>query len=369
MSDRDAYPPGQYPDLPPPVLTSGPVFWMRKNLFSGPFNTLMTLLAFYLLYLMVPPSIDWMLLSADWVGKSRDECVSSGACWAIVTDRWDQFIYGFYDDDLRWRPNLAFLLLIPALAPILFDKMPYRRPLLAFSVAYPSIAAWLLLGDGWILEEEETSKFGGLLLTIVIGLTGIALSLPVGILLALGRRSELPAVRILCVLFIEFIRGVPLITLLFMGSVLLPLFLPQGVNFDVLLRILIAVTLFASAYMAEVIRGGLQAIPRGQYEAADAIGLGYWRKMRLIILPQALKISIPGIVNTFIGLFKDTTLVIVVGLLDLLGVGKSNLADIKWIGLAQEVYIFVAIVFFIFCFGMSRYSIWLEDKLHTGHKR
>ena len=227
-----------------------------------------------------------------------------------------------------------------------------------------SVHWWLLIG-GLGLESVSTDQFGGLMLNVIIGVTGIAFSLPIGIVLALGRQSHLPIVRILCVGFIEFIRGVPLITLLFVAAVMLSYFVPPGTNFDLLVRVLIMVTLFASGYMAEVIRGGLQAIPKGQYEAADGMGLRYWQVMRLVILPQALKISIPGIVNTFIGLYKDTTLVIVIGRLDILGIGNSSLADSKWQGLSTEVYVFVALFFFISCFSISRYSLYLEKKLHT----
>ena len=228
------------------------------------------------------------------------------------------------------------------------------------------IICWLLIG-GAGLTPVPTDKFGGIMLTLVIGVTGIVCSLPLGIALALGRISHLPALRIVCVCFIEFIRGVPLITLLFVASTMLNYFLPPGTTFDLLLRVLIMVTLFSAAYIAEVVRGGLQAIPKGQQEAADSMGLKYWQSMRLIILPQALKISIPGIVNTFIGLYKDTTLVIIIGLLDPLGIGRASLADTKWQGLSTEVYVFVAIFFFVSCFAMARYSLYLEKKLHTGH--
>ena len=278
------------------------------------------------------------------------------------------FTYGFYPEEHRWRVNLSFILLIVALIPVLFDKAPYRSLGLKFSIAFPFIAGWLLVG-GFGLEPVPTSQFGGFMLTLVIGITGIAFSLPIGILLALGRQSNLPIIKIFCVSFIEFIRGVPLITLLFVASTMLSYFLPPGTNFDLLLRVLIMVVLFSSGYMAEVIRGGLQAIPKGQIEAADSMGLKYWQSMRLIVLPQALKISIPGIVNTFIGLYKDTTLVIIIGLLDPLGIGRASLSDTKWTGLSTEVYIFVAIFFFLSCFGMSRYSLYLENKLETGHKR
>ncbi len=234
---------------------------------------------------------------------------------------------------------------------------------------YPFIAFFLWVGNGFGLEYLETSRWGGLFLTLVVAGTGIAASLPIGILFALGRRSEMPAVRAVSIAFIELWRGVPLITVLFMSSVMLPLFLPEGVNFDKLLRALIGVGLFSSAYMAEVVRGGLQAIPKGQYEAASSMGLGYWQMMRLIILPQALKLVIPGIVNTFIGLFKDTTLVLIIGLFDLLGSVQAATTDPKWVAMFIEGYIFTAFVFWVFCFSMSRYSMHIERKLHTGHKR
>ncbi len=234
---------------------------------------------------------------------------------------------------------------------------------------YPFIAFYLWVGDGFGLTYVETAKWGGLFLTLVVAGTGIAASLPIGILFALGRRSDMPAIRSVSIAFIELWRGVPLITVLFMSSVMLPLFLPEGVNFDKLLRALIGVALFSAAYMAEVVRGGLQAIPKGQYEAAGAMGLGYWKMMRLVILPQALKLVIPGIVNTFIGLFKDTTLVLIIGLFDLLGIVQAASTDPKWLGMYVEGYFFTAFVFWIFCFSMSRYSMYIERKLHTGHAR
>ena len=288
------------------------------------------------------------------------------ACWAFIKGRIQLFIYGFYPHDSRWRVNLSFILLIMAIVPVLYDKMPGRKFGLWYAMAFPFIAGWLLVG-GLGLKVIETDQFGGILLTLVIGVTGISFSLPIGVLLALGRRSSMPVLRILCVLFIEFIRGVPLIALLFIASSMLNFFLPPGTVFDLLLRVLIMVTLFSAAYIAEVVRGGLQAIPRGQIEAADSLGLTYAKAQALIVLPQALKISIPGIVNTFIGLFKDTTLVLIIGMLDPLGIGRASLADAVWAGLAREVYLFIALFFFICCFSMSRYSLYLEKKLHTGH--
>ena len=290
-----------------------------------------------------------------------------GACWAFIRGSFEFFVYGWYPDTEKWRVNLSFILLIFAIVGVLKETLPGKKYWLWFAAAFPFIAAWLLLG-GLGLQPVETSKLGGILLTIIIGVTGISFSLPIGIVLALGRRSNMPALKTVCVLFIEFIRGVPLITLLFVASTMLTYFLPPGSTFDLLMRVLIMVTLFSSAYIAEVVRGGLQGLPPGQYEAADSLGLTYWKAHRLIILPQALKISIPGIVNTFIGLFKDTTLVLIIGMMDIVGLGRARLNDPYWLGLAGELYLFIAIFFFICCFSMSRYSINLENKLSTGRR-
>jgi general L-amino acid transport system permease protein len=343
----------------------------------------------------------------------------------MVNARFGQYLFGFYPPELVWRPILAFVLMCAALAPVLFDKVP--RKLLIFTALFPFIAYWLIWGGslwyvagiilgpvvGWLafsvvmriggtlpamiigllvtilwwavgvdvfkdilsaiipidLRAVASDRLGGFLLTFIIGVTGIAASFPLGVALALGRQSDLIFIKAVSVMFIEFIRGVPLITLLFVASTVLNYFLPPGTNFDLVLRVLIMVTLFAAAYMAEVVRGGLAALPRGQYEAAHALGLDYWKSMRLVILPQALKISIPGIVNTFIGLFKDTTLVIIIGLLDPLGLTGTIRATQEWNGIVAEPYVFIAAFFFIFCFGMSQYSAYLERKLETGHKR
>ena len=358
------------PSLPPPRLSVGVIGWLRSNLFSNWFNTLLTLLAIYLVWLIVPPLLQWAVFQADWTGTTRADCTSEGACWVFIKQRFDQFMYGFYPEELRWRVDLTVWLVVIGAAPLFVPMMP-RKALygLVFLVAYPLLAFWLLHGGFLGLSEVETSQWGGLMLTLVIAAVGIAGALPLGILLALGRRSDLPAIRVLCVTFIEFWRGVPLITVLFMSSVMLPLFLPEGMHFYKLMRALIGVILFQSAYIAEVVRGGLQAIPKGQYEAAAAMGLGYWRMMGLVILPQALKLVIPGIVNTFISLFKDTSLVIIIGLFDLLNSIKQATTDPAWLGMATEGYVFAALVFWIFCFGMSRYSMRLERKLDTGHKR
>jgi general L-amino acid transport system permease protein len=356
--------------MPPPSKVFGPVAWMRANMFSSCLNTLLTLLALYLIYLIVPPILHWAILDANWVGTTRADCTKEGACWVFIQQRFGQFMYGYYPPELRWRVDLAVCLAVIGVAPLFISRFQHKAVYgLSFLVAYPIIAYFLLHGGMLGLINVATSRWGGLMLTLVIATVGIAGALPLGIVLALGRRSNMPAVRVVCVTFIEFWRGVPLITVLFMSSVMLPLFLPEGMNFDKLLRALIGVILFQSAYVAEVVRGGLQAIPKGQYEAAAAMGLGYWRSMGLVILPQALKLVIPGIVNTFIALFKDTSLVIIIGLFDLLNSVKQAAADPKWLGMATEGYVFAALVFWIFCFGMSRYSMHLERKLDTGHKR
>ncbi|KIC41379.1 amino acid ABC transporter permease [Ruegeria sp. ANG-R] len=357
------------PPSPPPASARVNLLTLiRTRLFGSIGSTIVSVLILYLLIRYVPPLLNWLIFSADWIGTSREDCTSGGACWAVITARFRLFIVGFYPAEQVWRVWIAFTLLPVALGYCLVEKLPYRRYGLTFAGFYPLITAILLAG-GLGLPEVATSKWGGLLLTLVCGLTGIVVSLPLGVILALGRRSNLPAISSLCVIFIEFIRGVPLITILFMSSVMLPLFLPPGTTMDQMLRALVGISLFASAYMAEVIRSGLQSIPKGQYEAADALGLGYWQSMRLIILPQALKIVIPGIVSTFISLFKDTSLVLIIGLYDLLGIANATITDTKWIGLSNEVYVFTALVYWVFCFSMSRYSLYLEDKLHKGHKK
>ena len=353
---------------PPPAHTVGLIGWVRANLFSGLLNTFLTFFSCYLLWLIIPPLLDWAVFSADFSGSVGRECTTDGACWAWLDQRIEQFLYGFYPAEAYWRVNITILLLFPALAYVLFENLPFSKYGRWFSLAYPFIAAFLLVG-GFGLTGITTDKFGGFMLNLVAGLSGIILSLPIGILLALGRQSKLPAIRVLSVTFIEFIRGVPLITLLFVAVIILQLFLPPDVSLDQLVRVMIMITLFASAYMAEVIRGGLQAIPNGQYEAGQAMGLSYWQSMRLIILPQALKISIPGIVNTFIGLFKDTTLVIIIGLFDILGQARVLQTNPDWMGkVDHETFLLAAIFFFIICFSISRYSVNLEKRLDTNRE-
>lgn len=357
------------PDLPPPANTVGPIGWARSNLFNGPVNSVLTLFALYLVYLALDWFITWGLINADWFGESREACTSGGACWVFVTARITQFTYGFYPEDLIWRVDIVFALFAACLIWLMVDRSPAKGWVAAFTLfLFPFIAYFLLRGDAFGLESVDTHKWGGLMLTLIIAVVGIVASLPIGILLALGRRSDMPFIRSVCIVYIEFWRGVPLITVLFMASVMLPLFMSEGVEFDKLARAMIGVVMFQSAYMAEVVRGGLQAIPKGQYEAAQALGLSYWKMMGLIILPQALKLMIPGIVNTFIALFKDTSLVLIIGLFDLLAIVQSALNDPKWLGYSVEGYLFVGFVFWAFCFGMSRYSMRLERKLNTGHR-
>jgi len=358
------------PSLPPPENTTGVVGWFKKNLFSSPVNSVVTIVLAYFAFMGIWNFFDWAILKADWVGTTRDACTKDGACWVFISVRWEQFMYGFYPQAELWRPRVFFATLAILIALLAYDKTPKRVWIAAFFIfIYPFLMTSLLYGGSFGLEIVETHKWGGLLITLIISLVGIVASLPIGIVLALGRRSHMPVIRNLSTIYIELWRGVPLITVLFMASVMLPLFLTEGSETDKLVRALIGVVMFSAAYMAEVIRGGLQAIPKGQYEAADALGLTYWKKMGLIILPQALKITIPSIVNTVIGLFKDTSLVLIIGMFDVLGIGQAANTDPNWLGFATESYVFVALVFWVFCFGMSRYSMWLENKLHTGHKR
>jgi general L-amino acid transport system permease protein len=367
---------------PAPISTRSIGGWVYKNLLATPRDVVLTVLALALLIWTLPGVINWLFIDAAWTGTDRSACATiaqggaqpdgwSGACWAFIGNRFMQFIFGRYPLDERWRPILVGIMFVALLLPLLMPKLPHKglNALLLF-VIFPIVAVYLLYG-GFGLEIVETPLWGGLMVTLIVSFVGISVSLPLGILLALGRRSHMPVIRTLCVTFIEVVRGVPLITVLFMASVMLPLFLPTGWTIDNFLRALVGVSLFASAYMAEVVRGGLQAIPKGQYEGADSLGLSYWQKMRLIVLPQAIKLVIPGIVNTFIGLFKDTSLVSIIGMFDLLGIVRLNTTDVNWVSPVTPItgLIFAGAVFWIFCFGMSRYSAFVERRLDTGHKR
>lgn len=421
------------PEQDPPLTETGAVKWVRENLFSSWLNAILTILSIFVIYWVADHILPWMLRGI-WDAGSLNECRAirdqlygeggSAACWAVITDRWNQLLFGFYPQEFYWRPIVALVVFFAGIAPVLFPSI--ARKALWFTAATPflmyfflwggtiwgPIAVALGFGVGWGiyqvlvritgtlgavigsivgpilywlflagpiasglgavlplgLEFIPSDDFGGFTLSFIIGIAGIVLSLPLGIMLALGRQSDLFIINKTSVAFIEIIRGVPLIVWLFTASLLLNYFLPPGTNFDLMLRVIIMVTLFSSAYIAEVVRGGLAALPKGQYEAADSLGLDYWKAMRLIILPQALKISIPGIVNTFIGLFKDTTLVVFIGLLDPIGLSNAIRATTDWNGVYWELFIFIGLLFFVCCFSMGRYSIYLEQKLRTDHR-
>lgn len=414
------------PPSPPPASETGIVKWMRENLFSSVTNSILTLAALYAIYSILSGSMPW-ILGGIWQAPSLQACREilagdSAGCFAVLTERWHQLIFGFkYPQEAYWRPTSAFLLLIVAVAPVLFANLPRR--MLILTGLYPFIGFWLIWGGtimaplmglvgfivaymvfqrlerssfamgvlgglvaaiivwtlgGYVsdamsgflaLEQIPSRDMGGFMLNIILGTVCVSLSLPIGILLALGRQSNMPIIKIICVVFIEFIRGVPLITLLFVANVVLAYFLPPGTTFDLILRVIIMITMFSSAYIAEVIRGGLAALPRGQYEAGDSLGLDYAQSMRLIILPQALKISIPGIVNVAVGLFKDTTLVSVISMFDLVGMIRGPiLASTEWNGVYWELFGFASLLFFIICYGISQYSQWLERQLATDHR-
>lgn len=440
------------PQQAAPLSVAGPVAWIRTNLFSGPLNTILTLLSIYLVFITVPDLIRFYFIDAVWSGANRDACLADkvgrpvGACWAYVADRFQYFIYGSYPISQRWRVNIVFAMFALGVAWLLWTRAPKKKlGIFFFFVLLPISAYVLLLGGAgaerflgicltlslavaalyvvlsfvpqlvrfWIgeaalavveqqpawkrffgpkqivafalvtflllsllassigLPRVDTGLWGGMTVTFLIAAVGIVFSLPLGVLLALGRRSKLPIIQLISVIFIEFVRGVPLITVLFMANTMLPLFVPQEYSPDRLLRPLVGVALFAAAYMAEVVRGGLQAMPKGQYEGAMSLGLGYWSMMRLIILPQALRIVIPGIVNTFIGLFKDTTLVTIVGIFDFLRTIEATLVDPTWATPTTRAtgYAFAAIFYFLCCWGMSRYSIAVEKRLAAGQKR
>jgi len=365
--------------LPPPPGTTGLVGWLRANLFSSAFNTVLTLVTLAFVVWLGTSIFDFLIRDAVWTGADRAACTVGpqhphvGACWPFVWERLNYFIYGSYPVAARWRVDVFFAMLAIGVGWLLWLDAP-RRDLAAgyFFVVLPIGSFLLLHGAPWIgLPVVDTSLWGGVLVTIVVAAVGIVVSLPLGILLALGRRSDMPAVRILSVIFIEIVRGVPLITVLFMASVMLPLFVPEELSPDKLLRALIGIALFASAYMAEVVRAGLQAIPRGQSEAASALALKYWQRMGLIILPQALRITIPNIVNTTIGLFKDTTLVFVVGIFDLLKTIEAARIDPKWATpvTSPTGYAVAAIFYWVFCYSMSRYARHMEARLSAGRER
>ena len=416
----------------PPVTETGTIKWMRENLFSSVLNTVLTVLSILVIYSVVSKIGPWFWNSvwdAGSLTECREVLAAKGmtghdgACFGVIKDRWQQLIFGFYPSEHYWRPVLALIVFLVGISPVLFDSVPRKMLILTMLTPFAMYillwggAIWVPLmvaagfGVGYVatkflspisslvgtlgaiilplifwlyfagpiagvltsvapigLEFVPSKDFGGFTLSLVIGIVAILLSLPLGILLALARQSDLPIIKYSAVTFIEVIRGVPLIVWLFTASLLLNYFLPKGTNFDLMLRVIIMVTLFSAAYIAEVVRGGLAALPKGQYEGADSLGMSYWQSMQLIVLPQALKISIPGIVNTFIGLFKDTTLVVFIGLFDPIGLAGAIRATTDWNGIYWELFIFIGVMFFIFCFSMGRYSLYLENKLQREHR-
>jgi len=408
----------------PPVGERGVLKWARENLFSSVFNTIMTIVSVWVIYSIAVGVAPWFF-NGVWNAQTTRECYEildgvNGACFAVLQERFPQLIYGFkYPSSEYWRPNLATVLLLVALAPVLFRRLP--KGLLVFTVIYPFLAYWLIWGGsiliptvafvgcftgvacykkfssgafvtaiilslisaylcwflgGYLISWNEaflsleivpSRDMGGFMLNLLLGTIAVSLSIPLGIALALGRQSNMPIIKWICVVFIEFIRGVPLITLLFVANVILAFFFPPETSIDLILRVIIMMTFFNSAYIAEVVRGGLAALPSGQYEAANSLGLDYSQSMRFIILPQALKISIPGIVNVSVGMLKDTTLVSIISMFDLVGMIRGPiLSSTDWNGVYWELFGAAAAIFFVVCFTVSKYSQWLERQLETG---
>ncbi|AXE62204.1 amino acid ABC transporter permease [Candidatus Thioglobus sp. NP1] len=367
----------------PPISQIGAILWLKTNLFSTWINTALTAASIYLLYIMIPPLLDWMFFNASFsfgtvnlfgfdikfseAMATNQNCGREGACWPYIYEKLYMYTYGFYPRTETWRPNTVFALtgLLFVIVPLVKNYKHKNRVTLSLIILYPIVSYVLIAGGFGLLMPVSTDQWGGLLLTLIIASVGIIVSFPIGVLLALGRQSDLKVIKLFSTLFIEFIRAVPLITILFMASFVLPLFLESGNYFDKLLRALIGIALFQAAYFAEVVRGGLQAIPRGQYEAADAIGLSYFQKNVLIVLPQALKISIPNIVGSSISLFKDTTLVLIIGLFDMLAMVNLTSNDPYWLGRETEGFVFVTIVMWTILYTMSRYSKKLELRFNT----
>ncbi len=338
--------------------------WMRENLFNGWYNSILTVVTLYGLWKVVPPLIRWAFMNSCWVTTAEECRKATGACWSVVTSNIRFIVFGFYPHDQQWRPLVAMLMLV-AMLFYTRDRRHWKRSLVYMWIAALVIMGVLMKGGVLGLPSVDTTQWSGLPLTLLLSVFGMVAAYPLGVLLALARRSRLPAVKSLAVAYIEMIRGVPLISLLFMSSVMFPLFLPEGVTINKILRAQVAIILFTAAYIAEVVRGGLQAIPRGQYEAAESLGLNYYLTMRLVILPQALKIVIPPTVGILISAFKDTSLVVIIALYDVLNTTKSVLSNPQWMGFSTEAYIFLALVYFVCCYAMSNYSRRLEQELGT----
>jgi general L-amino acid transport system permease protein len=355
--------------LAAPSKQTGAWRWLHERLFSSPLNILLTVLVAWFLLMTVPALIEWAFIKANFSADTPLQCrQSGGACWAFIREKHRLILFGTYSYDEQWRPLIATVILIALLIASGIRRLWNQALIYIWGVGLVLVGV-LMWGGVLGLTSVEDTRWGGLPLTLILATFGIAAAFPLGVLLALGRRSRLPAIKALCVVYIELIRGVPLISLLFMSSVMLPLFLPEGFSIDKLLRAQIAIIMFAAAYVAETIRGGLQAIPKGQYEGADSLGLSYWQQMRKIILPQALKVVIPPLVSIFISLFKDTSLVVIIGIFDLTLAAKAALSDAGWRGFSVEAYVFISLIYFVFCFSMSKYSQSLERRLATGHQR
>ncbi|MBR0654298.1 amino acid ABC transporter permease [Plastoroseomonas arctica] len=356
-----------------PISVVGPIAWVRANLFSGWLSTAITLALGYLIIRWAIGFIDWAFINAIWSvpNNQTQACRDArgvGACWAVVTEKHRFILFGTYPYEEHWRPALACVIFV-GLYIVSAMRRFWRKELALIWIAALTAIGVLMWGGILGMPFVAQERWGGLPITLILSTFGLAFAFPLAILVALGRRSKMPAIKAICVLYVELIRGVPLISLLFMASVMFPLFLPEGMNIDKLLRAQIAIILFAGAYLAEVVRAGLQALPKGQYEAADALGLSYWHKTGFIILPQALRMVIPPLVNTFIGFFKDTSLVLIIGIFDLLTAGKTAIVEPAWQGFGVEVYITIGLIYFCFCFAMSKYSQSLEAELNQHRRR
>jgi len=339
---------------------------INKNLNSSNFNAILSLIVIFVIIKYIPSLLNWVFFDANFIGSAKEDCTGDGACWIFVKVWFNRFMYGMYPDTEQWRINISFLTLFTSIGAIFVLPQKFKKYIILFLLfIFPLIALNLISGGIFGLKLIRTGSWGGLSLTFIVSAFALIFCFPIGVFLALGRRSDLPAIKYSSIGFIELWRGVPLITVLFMSAVMFPMFLPDGTYMDKLMRVIIAITLFEAAYMAEVVRGGLQALSRGQYDAAKSLGMGYWRMHFLIILPQALKLVIPGIANTFLALVKDTPLIFVVGLLELAGMIGLAKTNPEWLGMAAEGYVFAAFVFWIICFAMSRYSQNLEKKLST----
>ncbi len=358
---------------PPRAAPPGFAGWLRRELLSSPLNVLLTLVSLYLVWRLGGAAWQWLVIDAQWQGSGPEACPDrSAACWPFIRARFGQFMYGFYPAAERWRVNLGVLLGVALALPLLWPRLRRRaRAALLVAFGWPAIGLGLFRG-GWLgLPVVETSQWGGFFLTLVAAGFVLATALPLAVLLALGRQSGLPLLRSVCAFWIEFWRSVPALVLLFVAIVMFPLFMPPGIEIDKLLRALLALTILMSAYLAEAVRGALQSIPRGQYEAADALGMSYWQRTRLVILPQALPVALPQITSNFIGLFKETTVLLVIGLFDLLGMVQTAASDPQWLstGVTATGYLFAAAFFWVFCFAFSRYTAWLERQAGQGRRR